>query len=864
MTTFKIAVQIGAAVTGGFASAIKGSTSQLNQLGSSINTLKRQQSSIKKVELGEASVGKARVAYNAAVGDVVRLRREMAKTGPPSQQLSQSFDRAKQNADRLSASLSKERERLQQARQALRQAGVSTDNLADDNRRLGQSVETLTKQYGRLGKAVNARNVLNQQRAELRGQLFDAAALGATVAVPLKIAIDFEQSIAKLGAITASSDLSDEVNAQNQSALEIEAKRLGRETQFTASQTADAMTFLGMAGFNPDQILGATGGVLNLAKAAGTDLSETADISSNILSGFGLDATQDMERVGDVLAATFTTTNTTLNSLGETMKFVAPVARDAGGSVEEVAAMVGLLGNVGIQGSRAGTALRATFLRLSAPTGGAKKAIESLGIEVADLDGNLRPVPELLKDIALATKGIGSVQRTSLIKTIFGEEAASGVSELLNQSGLSQFDAAVANAANGGQGATALQATFAKLEAPLGAASKQLTSLGIQALKTDGQLRPVPDIIRGLSEATAHLGESARDELLSDIFGQDQAVIGRLLDQASTNSLDAELIKLDKANGTQNRIAKQMGATTLGSLQRLGSALESIAISVGSLLLPTMTASAELLAKVATSVSGFADQFPLLTTVVVGATVGLIGLRIATIAGAFAYTFMKGAVLSLRTAYLALTSGMVLQKTTLVAMNIIGRTSAVVMGLVTAAQWAWNIAMTANPIGLIVVGIGALIGAGVLLIKNWDNVKTFFAGLWSDLKKMTGAAVDWLLEKMDVLMAPFTFFFQAGKTVGNAIGRFFSNDEEATVSVGSTLGDAATAATNLAALDGVEAASLNRTHHQSIAIDAPITINASPGMDEVAIAQQVRRELEQRQDRTGADRRGQLFDDATL
>ncbi len=432
MTTFKLAVQIGAALTGGFKSAIQSSTSSLDKLGKSLQDLKRQQASIRKVELGEASVGKARVAYNAAVGEVTRLRREMAKVGPHSKKLAQSFERAKQKAERLSGVLGQQRERLQQARQALRQTGISTENLTAENRRLGQSVARVTKQYGRLGKAANTRNALNQKRADLRGQLFDATALGATVAVPLAIAVNFEQSMAKLGAITFSSDVSDEANAQNRAMLAAEARRLGKLTEFTASQTGEAMTFLGMAGFDPDQIKGATEGVLNLAKAAGTDLAATADISSNILSGFGLDATQDMGRVGDVLASTFTSSNTTLVSLGETMKFVAPFARDAGASIEEVAAMAGLLGDVGIQGSRAGTALRATFLRLSAPTGEAAKALGDLGIEVADMDGNLRPVSELLRDLSLATKAMGSVQRAGLLKKIFGEEPISGVSELLN------------------------------------------------------------------------------------------------------------------------------------------------------------------------------------------------------------------------------------------------------------------------------------------------------------------------------------------------------------------------------------------------------------------------------------------------
>ncbi len=778
MTTFKIAVQIGAAITGGFTSAVRGSTAQLNQLGSSLDSLKQKQASIKKVELGEASVGKARVAYNAAVRDVVRLRREMAQTNEPSKQLAASFETAKQKASRLSTALGQQRERLQRAKQALKQTGLSTDNLAEDNRQLGRSVEKLNRQYTRLGQSIRAQQALQGKRSELRGQLFDAVAIGATVAAPLKIAIDFEQSVAKLGAITASDALSDEVNAQNQQALEKEARRLGKTTQFTASQSAGAMTFLGMAGFNPEQIQGATEGVLNLAQAAGADLADTADISSNILSGFALDATQDMERVGDVLTATFTTSNTTLQSLGETMKFVAPVASSAGGSIEQVAAMVGLLGDVGIQGSKAGTALRATFLRLSAPTGTAKKAIESLGVEIADIDGNLRPVPDLLKELADATADLGSTQRTGLIKQIFGEEAASGVTALLQQAG--------------------------------------------------------------------------------------------------SGSLDSEIAKLEQAQGTTSAVAKKMSSTTLGSLKRLGSALESVAISVGSLLLPTLASGAELFATFASGVSTIADQFPLLTTVVVGATVGLIGLRIATIAGAFAYTFMKGTVLSLQTAYFALTSKMTLQKVAQISLNVVSRTSAVVMGLVTAAQWALNVAMTANPIGLVVVGIGALIGAGVLLVKNWDKVKTFFTSLWTGIKKLTGSAVDWLMSKIDFLMAPFKFLLKAGAVLGRAIGSAFSDDKEDADTPDSDnevkvnhnrkrigrVVNQTSPATELSTLNEV-AVARSSAPSQSIAIDAPITIHATPGMDERAVAREVQRELNERQARSETDRRSILFDEAT-
>ncbi len=284
---------------------------------------------------------------------------------------------------------------------------------------------------------MRAQQALKSRRSELRGQLFDAVALGTTIVAPIKIAVDFEQSIAKLGAITRASN--NELQALQQT-----ARQLGESTQFTASQAAAAMTFLGMAGFTTNQILAATPGVLELAQAASSDLAETADIASNILSGFALQASS-MGRVGDTLAATFTTSNTTLQMLGDTLKYAAPVASSVGVQLETVAAMAGLLGNVGIQGSMAGTVLRAVLLRLSAPSQAASHAFAELGVEVTDFAGNVRPLPELLNDIAEATKDLGNSERASWVKQIFGEEAAAGATELLKQAGSGQLQRYIAN-----------------------------------------------------------------------------------------------------------------------------------------------------------------------------------------------------------------------------------------------------------------------------------------------------------------------------------------------------------------------------------------------------------------------------------
>src|SRR5690606_18242605 len=209
------------------------------------------------------------------------------------------------------------------------------------------------------------------------------------------------------------------------------ARELGASTVFSASQAAEGMSFLAMAGFSVSEIVDAMPGLLDTAAAAQEGLGVTADIVSNILSGFQLEA-RETTRIADVLTATFTSSNTTLQSLGDTMSYVAPVAAALGVSIEEVAAMTGRLGDVGIQGQRAGTALRAIFTRLASPTGGAARFFQELGIQMTDRPGNMLPIIDIIRQIEERTRNMGSAQRSAVLTTLVGMEAVSAFSALLD------------------------------------------------------------------------------------------------------------------------------------------------------------------------------------------------------------------------------------------------------------------------------------------------------------------------------------------------------------------------------------------------------------------------------------------------
>ncbi len=236
--------------------------------------------------------------------------------------------------------------------------------------------------------------------------------------------MDFEVSMSKVKAISGAV-------GKGFDSLQTKAVQLGAATVFSASQAAEGMSYLAMAGYEVDEILSTMPGMLSIAAAGAVDLGTASDITSNILSGFGI-AAEDTGHVVDVLAKTFTSSNTTLEKLGYTMKYVAPIANSAGLSLEEMAAAAGELGNVGIQGEMAGTQLRAMITRLVDPPAEAAKALEALNVEVMDMNGNLLPLADVLEQITQSTEGYTAAQKTQIAAQIAGTEAAAGFAALID------------------------------------------------------------------------------------------------------------------------------------------------------------------------------------------------------------------------------------------------------------------------------------------------------------------------------------------------------------------------------------------------------------------------------------------------
>ena len=247
---------------------------------------------------------------------------------------------------------------------------------------------------------------------------------------------NFEKGMNRVAALT-------QATGSDFDAMRDKAKELGRTTAFSATQSADAMGFLAMAGFKSNEIVGAMPSVLNLAAAAQMDLGEAADITSNIMTGFGMEVS-DLNRINDVLVKGMTSANVDLTMLGESMKYVGPVAASAGMQFEETAAAVALLGNAGIQGSMAGTALRGAMTRLLTPSEEAAATMQKLGINALDSQGNLKSMQEIVSQ--LETSGMS----TADAMTIFGQRAGPAMLALVEQGSgaLSDMTKSLVNSGN--------------------------------------------------------------------------------------------------------------------------------------------------------------------------------------------------------------------------------------------------------------------------------------------------------------------------------------------------------------------------------------------------------------------------------
>ncbi len=337
-------------------------------------------------------------------------------------QLQQSkVQQLRQRYEQLKATKGEDDAATQRMLIAYNNAQAAMNRTEADLRRLNEQIRLQSSAWHQMGERLTAAG----QRMQNIGQSMKnvGSQLSMRVTAPIvglgtaavKAGADFEEGMDKVGAVSGAT-------GEDFNKLRDLAKKLGSETKYSATEAAEGMQFLAMAGFKTNDILNAMPGMLDLAAAGAMDLGAAADITSNIMSGFGIEATK-AGHISDVLAKAASSANTDVSQLGEAMKYLAPSAKTLGWSMEEATSAVMAMSDAGIQGSLAGQAFGSSLGRLAKPTKSMKQVLKETGIEFFDATGKMKSMPKVIAEIEKGTKGMTQKQKSATLTTLFGAEA---------------------------------------------------------------------------------------------------------------------------------------------------------------------------------------------------------------------------------------------------------------------------------------------------------------------------------------------------------------------------------------------------------------------------------------------------------
>ena len=393
-------------------------------------------------------------SLNKAKQEAAALAVQFKNTQNPTTAQARAMEAAKKSAADLQLKYNSLRQSVQRQRTELAQAGINTRTLSADERRLKTSISETTAQLNRQREAL-AR--VSQQQARLsrvkeRYQAGKSLAGGAAVAGAAGVGIatagtmagmklltpgyDFAQKNSELQAVLGVDKHSPEMEA-----LRKQARQLGDNTAASADDAASAQIIIAKSGGDAAAIQAATPVTLDMALSNRRSMEENAALLTGMKSAFQMSNDQ-IAHIGDVLSMTMNKTAADFDGLSDALTYAAPVAKNAGVSIEQTAAMVGALHDAKITGSMAGTGSRAVLSRLQAPTGKAYEAIKELGVKTSDSKGNTRPIFAILKEMqrSFEKNNLGTSQKGEYMKTIFGEEASSAAAVLMTAASSGKLD----------------------------------------------------------------------------------------------------------------------------------------------------------------------------------------------------------------------------------------------------------------------------------------------------------------------------------------------------------------------------------------------------------------------------------------
>lgn len=309
--------------------------------------------------------------------------------------------------------------------------------------KVGADISNYEKNMSQVQKSMQTVGEKMQSVGQTIGTAFSAAglAVGAGLGLAVNKSMEFESQLSRVGAIAGAS--STELDALRKSALD-----LGASTSKSASEVAQGQEALAALGFTANDIIGAMPGVISAAEASGADMAQTAEVMASALNIFGLEAS-DANRVADILAQTANQSAADINDMSYALKYAGPVAASLGVPIEELSGAIGLMTNAGLDGSSAGTALRAGLLSLLSPSEKNAKAMEAMGLSMTDANGKFVGISGVISQLNESMAGMTEAQKTATLASLVGTEASSGFLALM-KAGPEEVDKMTASLQNSG------------------------------------------------------------------------------------------------------------------------------------------------------------------------------------------------------------------------------------------------------------------------------------------------------------------------------------------------------------------------------------------------------------------------------
>lgn len=613
--------------------------------------------------------------------------------------------------------------------------------------------------------------------------------VGSIGTAAVKVGMNFEAEMSKVASISGATG--DEFQK-----LIDKAKEMGSKTKFSATESAQAMEYMAMAGWKTQDMVDGLKGIMDLAAASGEDLALTSDIVTDALTAFGLSAS-DSTHFADVLAKASSNANTNVAMMGETFKYVAPVAGALGYSVEDCSVAIGLMANSGIKAGQAGTSLRQMLSRLAKPTDEVQGAMDQLGVSLTDSAGNMKSLDTVMGDLRNGFKGLSKAEQAQLATSLAGQEAMSGLLAIVNASD-GDFDKlkdsiynckdAAANMAAVAQDNLAGQITSLKSKAEgLGIAFygsiqeplKELASVGVKALEDLNNaytsngfvgfineignkvplLQSFTDAIAGLAEKTKSM---STDELMNlgktaavlagagpaiSLFGSQIGNVQSAVEGFSgiTTGVLSELGKLPKGFKSATKSAVNFRKDFTGSLKGIGSAVTG----PFQVLTPKLSATVGKIGKVVSSVPGK-----------IGGAVGKVGSAIASKIPRITSAF---SLLGDTAGYLGAWGGQIGSA----LRGVLGTVAGFIPSFVGLMNFGAVAAVVVAGLGLVYSQFGTQIDQILLLAqtKGPEIISNFGAGITAALPGLISSGATLILGLMNAITANLPSLISVGASI---------------------------------------------------------------------------------------------------